>query len=231
MEASLSALVDSPTLRRPYWALKRVFDATAAALLALLLAPAIAFVSALVLLDVGRPLLFWQLRPGALGRPFKLYKFRTMRPAHDREGRPVPDAERVSAVGRLLRRTRLDELPQLVQILTGEMSFVGPRPLLAADQAPEHAERLAVRPGLTGWAQVNGGRNVSPADKAALDIWYVHNASFGLDLLVAFRTIRMILLGERPNADALREAWRFLGRGAARSGAVALGGGPERRAA
>jgi lipopolysaccharide/colanic/teichoic acid biosynthesis glycosyltransferase len=160
----------------------------------------------LVVLDVGRPALFWQLRPGALGRPFKLCKFRTMRAAHDSEGRRIPDDKRQSILGRFLRRSRADELPQLFHILTGEMSFVGPRPLLPADQAPQHPGRLAVRPGLTGWAQVNGGREVSADDKAAMDIWYVHNASFRLDLVVIARTVRMVLLGERTNRAAVSQA-------------------------
>jgi len=163
-EAALSAVAGSPALKRPYWAVKRVVDAIGAAALIVVLLPVIAFVGLLVVLDVGRPALFWQLRPGALGRPFKLYKFRTMRAAHGSDGTRIPDDERQSALGGFLRRSRLDELPQIFHILIGEMSFVGPRPLLPADQAPRHAGRLAVRPGLTGWAQVNGGREISADD-------------------------------------------------------------------
>ena len=207
---ALSAFAHSPALKRPYWAFKRGADIAGASMLILVLSPLIALVGMLVALDVGRPALFWQLRPGALGRPFKLYKFRTMRAAHDIAGTRIPDDERQSRLGRFLRRSRLDELPQIFHILAGEMSFVGPRPLLPADQAPRHAGRLAVRPGLTGWAQVNGGREVSADDKAALDIWYVHNASFRLDFLIAARTVRMLVLGERSNRAAVSLARQSL---------------------
>lgn len=207
---AISGRARSPALERPYWTFKRAFDVAAATASIVMLLPLIAAVAMLVVLDVGRPALFWQLRPGVLGRPFKLYKFRTMRAAHDGEGRRIPDEGRQSRWGRFLRRSRLDELPQLFQILSGEMSFVGPRPLLPADQAPRHSGRLAVRPGLTGWAQVNGGRGVSADDKAALDIWYVHNASFRLDLLIAARTVRMLVLGERSNGAAVELARQSL---------------------
>jgi lipopolysaccharide/colanic/teichoic acid biosynthesis glycosyltransferase len=166
---------------------------------------------ALVAIDVGLPAIFWQQRPGKDGRPFRLYKFRTMRAPHDSEGRRVADAERVSFVGNLLRRLRLDELPQLYNVLIGEMSFVGPRPLLPQDQFPGLTERLAIRPGLTGWAQVKGGRDLTPSDKAALDVWYVRNGSFRVDLEIVLGTLRLILIGERTDWDAIRTAWRALG--------------------
>jgi lipopolysaccharide/colanic/teichoic acid biosynthesis glycosyltransferase len=209
-KASLQALVSSPSLKRPYWKWKRALDFAAAAGLIIVLSPLIVLASLLVVADVGPAAIFWQVRPGAKGRPFKLYKFRTMGPAHDGEGRRVPDAQRLSAIGRFLRRTRLDELPQLYNILIGEMSFVGPRPLLPVDQSPGHSARLAVRPGLTGWAQINGGREVSAADKAAMDLWYIHNASFGRDLVIVLRTLGMLALGERANAAAVRIAWQDL---------------------
>jgi lipopolysaccharide/colanic/teichoic acid biosynthesis glycosyltransferase len=112
----------------------------------------------------------------------------------------------LSAVGRILRRTRLDELPQLYNVLVGDMSFVGPRPLLPCDQSPEYARRLSVRPGITGWAQVNGGRIISPSDKCVLDIWYLKNASFALDLEIVLRTVKMVLLGDRINTEAVHLA-------------------------
>jgi lipopolysaccharide/colanic/teichoic acid biosynthesis glycosyltransferase len=118
----------------------------------------------------------------------------------------VPDDQRSSAVGQALRRTRLDELPQLFNVLIGNMSLIGPRPLLPCDQAPEYAARLSVRPGLTGWAQVNGGRIISTSDKLILDVWYVQNASFLLDLSIIFRTVKMVLFGERINTDAISQA-------------------------
>lgn len=196
---------------RPYWRVKRMADASVAFVLLCLTAPLLFVVALLVAVDVGFPVSFWQQRPGLGGRPFKLYKFRTMAAAHDSHGRRLSDEERVSIIGRLLRRTRLDELPQLINILTGKMSFIGPRPLLPADQPSEYAARLIVRPGLTGWAQVGGGREVKPADKAALDVWYVLNASFLLDLHILLRTIHMMIAGERPNAHAIETAWTDLG--------------------
>ena len=141
--------------------------------------------------------MFWQQRPGLGGRPFRLYKFRTMARPYDADGRRIADADRLSVVGRFLRRSRLDELPQLFNILIGEMSFIGPRPLLAADQYPGLDARLAVRPGMTGWAQIKGGRQLSASDKAALDVWYIRNACLRVDLEILLGTLRVILLGER----------------------------------
>lgn len=194
---SVDALDVDRLARRPYWRLKRVVDIVGSAALMIALAPIALVVAIIVALDVGSPVLFWQQRPGLCGRPFRLYKFRTMRAGHDRNGRRRSDAERLSPVGKFLRRTRLDELPQLVNILFGEMSFIGPRPLLPIDQAPEYAPRLLVRPGLTGWAQVIGGRDIAADDKAALDIWYVKNASLALDIETMVRTVGMVLFGER----------------------------------
>jgi lipopolysaccharide/colanic/teichoic acid biosynthesis glycosyltransferase len=187
-----------------------VADALLGSVLIVCLAPLFFLTGLVVLVDIGPTLIFWQVRPGAHGRPFKLYKFCTMREAYDRSGRRIPDAQRISAIGRALRRTRIDELPQLFNIVRGEMSFVGPRPLLAADQPHEHSARLGVRPGLTGWAQVNGGREISAADKAAMDLWYILNAGFALDLLIMAATLRMMVLGDRVNVAAVHDAWREL---------------------
>lgn len=195
---------------RPYWRVKRVIDFTVAFILVLLTAPLMALVAIAVAIDVGVPLTFWQQRPGRGGKPIHLYKFRTMGSAHDSRGRRIPDHMRVSVIGTFLRRTRLDELPQLFSILTGDMSFVGPRPLLPIDQSPEYAARLLVPPGLTGWAQVNGGREVSAADKAALDVWYAQNASLLLDMRICLRTIPMIVFGERISREDIQRAWRDL---------------------
>lgn len=194
--------------RRSYWALKRGLDVLGAAILILLLAPVMAIVTILVLFDVGKPILFWQQRPGLGGRPFNVYKLRTMRDAHDEDGNPVPDDQRLSTIGTFLRRSRLDELPQLFQILKGDMSFVGPRPLLPVDQPLGLAARLLVRPGLTGWAQVRGGRQIPAEDKAALDIWYVRHASLWLDVTIVVRTAVMLLFGERAHPEAIRQAWQ-----------------------
>jgi lipopolysaccharide/colanic/teichoic acid biosynthesis glycosyltransferase len=129
-----------------------------------------------------------------------------MRAAHDRHKKRVPDDKRSSGIGQLLRRTRLDELPQLYNVLVGDMSLVGPRPLLPCDQSPDCVARLSVPPGITGWAQVNGGRIISTSDKLILDMWYVKNASFILDLAIVFRTMKMILFGDRINAEAVNRA-------------------------
>jgi lipopolysaccharide/colanic/teichoic acid biosynthesis glycosyltransferase len=148
----------------PYHRVKRVIDLVGSAVLVITLAPLFLLVGLLVAADVGLPLVFWQQRPGLRGRPFKLYKFRTMAHAYGSDGQRKSDNARVSAVGDFLRRSRLDELPQLLNILKGEMSFVGPRPLLPVDQPIDSGSRLCVRPGLTGWAQIKGGRQISPAD-------------------------------------------------------------------
>ena len=197
---SPSAIDLEELARRPYWRVKRAFDFFGALGLSVATAPLMLLVSLLVMVDAGRPVTFWQQRPGKSGRPFKLYKFRTMAAAHDRQGCRIPDEQRSSAIGSFLRRTRFDELPQLYNILIGEMSFVGPRPLLPVDQPDGDKRRLLVRPGLTGWAQVNGGRTLSVNDKTALDIWYVKNASLRLDIKILVRTALFALGGERATA-------------------------------
>jgi lipopolysaccharide/colanic/teichoic acid biosynthesis glycosyltransferase len=193
-------------VRKPFWFFKRITDCVLAACLILALAPIVALVASVVALDVGFPLIFWQQRPGLYGRPFKLYKLRTMGASHDKLSRRVPDDQRVSAVGRLLRRARLDELPQLYNVLIGDMSFIGPRPLLPRDQSPDYAGRLLVRPGITGWAQVNGGRIIPSEDKGLLDLWYVQNASFVLDFKIVLRTVHMILFGDQIDKEAVYQA-------------------------
>ena len=154
-------------------------------------------------MDIGLPLTFWQQRPGLRGRPFKLYKFRTMADAYCIDGQRKSDDARVSAVGQFLRRSRLDELPQLLNILKGEMSFVGPRPLLPVDQPIDSKSRLLVRPGLTGWAQIKGGRQISSTDKAALDVWYARNMSLTLDIKIMLKTVPMLVLGEKGTERAI----------------------------
>ena len=165
-----------------------------------------------VAVDVGFPVVFWQQRPGAGGQPFRLFKFRTMASAHDATGVRVSDSARLSLLGRFLRRSRLDELPQLYNVLVGEMSFIGPRPLLPVDQYPALAARLLIRPGLTGWAQVKGGRELLASDKAALDVWYLQHASLRVDVAILVGTARMVVLGEKTVPAAIHVAWRNLGR-------------------
>jgi lipopolysaccharide/colanic/teichoic acid biosynthesis glycosyltransferase len=195
--------VENGTFGR-YGYVKRAADIILATVLVIALAPLIGFVGLVVVADVGLPIVFWQKRPGRFGCTFKLYKFRTMRAPHDREGNLIPDEYRSSGIGRILRRVRLDELPQLYNILVGEMSFVGPRPLLPGDQPTNVVSRLSVRPGLTGLAQVHGARDMAPNDKNALDIWYIENASPWLDLKIVVRTGLVLARGERLDVEMLQ---------------------------
>ena len=137
---------------------------------------------------------------------FFLYKFRTLRPPFDRHGQPVPNDQRISWIGHLLRESRLDEFPQLFNVLFGDMSLIGPRPLLPEDQPTNASLRLMVRPGLTGWAQINGGNLITPEEKGALDDWYVQKASLWLDLRIALLTLRFLFTGERRSEQAVSEA-------------------------
>ncbi|WP_334148937.1 sugar transferase [Hyphomicrobium sp.] len=171
--------------------MKRVFDVVVAAAALAVLSPFIAMIALLVRWKLGSPVLFRQLRPGKDARPFKMLKFRTMTDTRDGEGRLLPDAERLTPFGRFLRSTSLDELPELWNVLKGEMSLVGPRPLLMEYlpyYSAEQARRHDVRPGLTGWAQINGRNALSWEEKFALDIWYVDNQSFWLDLNILVLT-------------------------------------------
>ena len=197
---------DRPVSRRGYTSVKRMIDLASVICLVLVLWPLLALVALMVAMDVGLPVVFWQQRPGQHGRPFKLFKFRTMHPGHDARGNRIPDELRSSRIGSFLRRSRLDELPQLYNILVGEMSFVGPRPLLPVDQPLGQHSRLLVRPGLTGWAQINGGREISAEDKAALDIWYIMNASIWLDITILLRTLAIVMSGDRANGFAVKAA-------------------------
>jgi len=196
--------------KRPYWKIKRCIDFFGATILIVVLAPLILLVGILVAINIGLPVAFWQQRPGLGGRPFRLYKFRTMATEHASDGRKLSDDERTSSLGNFLRRTRLDELPQLFNILFGHMAFIGPRPLLPRDQSEAHRSRLLVRPGLTGWAQVIGGRTISPEDKAVLDVWYIQNTSLLRDLEIVGRTVPLVLFGERTYEALIERAWRDL---------------------
>ena len=160
-----------------YFEVKPLIDFVAA-LSMILCAPLAVLVAITVLFDVGMPLLFWQQRVGQGGRRFLLYKFRTLRAPFDVHGVPIPEQKRLSRIGRLMRQTRLDELPQVLNILVGDMSLIGPRPLLPVDQPENPTTRLIVCPGITGMAQVNGGKFLTPAEKDEYDEYYVRNASF-----------------------------------------------------
>jgi lipopolysaccharide/colanic/teichoic acid biosynthesis glycosyltransferase/glycosyltransferase involved in cell wall biosynthesis len=181
---------------RAYFRIRRPIEVSVSALALLVLMPLIGLIALAVLVDRGRPILFRQVRPGRSMRPFTLYKFRTMRGPRDARGAPLRDQERTSPLGRVLRRTRLDELPQLLNVVRGEMSFIGPRPLMRHELPDHDIERIAVRPGITGWAQVNGGKRLSVEDKIALDSWYLRNAGPWLDLRILCRTLKMMVLGQ-----------------------------------
>jgi lipopolysaccharide/colanic/teichoic acid biosynthesis glycosyltransferase len=168
-----------------------------------LLTPLLILAGGLAMVDVGWPIVFWQRRLGIGGRSFIIYKFRTLRPPFDQMGQPFLESKRLSWVGTLLRRTRLDELPQLFNVLVGDMSLFGPRPLLPCDQPADPSVRLVIRPGITGWAQVNGGTLLSANEKDALDEWYVQNASFWLDLRILMMTLRVMIWGQRRPHETL----------------------------
>lgn len=164
--------------------------------------------------EMGAPVLFSQTRPGRHGKPFKMIKFRTMRDAIDADGRPLPDAERLTKLGRFLRSSSLDELPELWNVLKGDMSLVGPRPLLMEYlplYSEEQARRHEVRPGVTGWAQVNGRNAISWDEKFALDVWYVDNRSLWLDLKIIWLTLRKVVKREGISAAGEATMSKFTG--------------------
>lgn len=186
---------------------KRALDIVGSSVGLILFAPVLAAVAVAIRFDMGSPVLFRQQRPGRNGAPFTLVKFRTMRDAADAAGAPLPDSERLTRLGRFLRATTLDELPELWNVLKGEMSLVGPRPLLMRylpRYTPQEARRHEVPPGLTGWAQVNGRNAISWPEKFALDVWYVDNRTFWLDVKIILLTIRRVL--QRHGISAEGEA-------------------------
>jgi sugar transferase EpsL len=184
-------------------ALKRVIDVLGASTALVVLSPLLAVVAVLVRVRMGPPVLFRQLRPGREGRPFELTKFRTMTDRRGPDGALLPDAQRLTALGRFLRRTSIDELPELVNVVRGDMSLVGPRPLLMEylpRYSPEQARRHEVRPGVTGWTQVNGRNDLTWEEKFALDVWYVDHRSTRLDLEILGRTVSQVLGGQGVSA-------------------------------
>ncbi|MCG6121918.1 MAG: sugar transferase [Microvirga sp.] len=193
---------------------KRAFDLALSLAALLALSPALLLLAALVRVKLGSPVLFRQARPGLHGAIFTMLKFRTMTDARDAQGRPLPDAERLTPFGRWLRSTSLDELPELINVLRGEMSLVGPRPLLPEYlplYTPEQARRHDVRPGITGWAQVNGRNALSWEEKFALDLWYVDNRSFRLDLRILALTALKVARREGVTSEGSATADRFRG--------------------
>ena len=194
--------------------MKRFMDILISAIALILLSPVIAWTSWKIRKNLGAPVVFRQVRPGLNSKPFILVKFRSMRDANDSKGTPLPDAERMTPFGQFLRSSSLDELPELWSVLKGDMSLVGPRPLLNEYlplYSAEQARRHEVRPGITGWAQVNGRNSLSWEDKFKLDVWYVDNRSILLDFKILFMTVHKVLAREGISADGEVTMSKFSG--------------------
>jgi lipopolysaccharide/colanic/teichoic acid biosynthesis glycosyltransferase len=203
--------------------MKRTFDLLIAALALAILSIPLLFLAAHVRRRLGSPVLFRQIRPGLSGRPFEMLKFRTMTDDRDAGGALKPDSERLTAFGRWLRATSLDELPELWNVLRGDMSLVGPRPLLMQYlplYSPRQARRHEVRPGITGWAQVNGRNALTWPQKFELDVWYVENRSFWLDLRILWMTVMSVLRREGISAAGEATMPAFTGNQSPSSGSL-----------
>lgn len=194
--------------------MKRFFDFVVALVALVLLSPVMVVVAWQIRRKLGSPVLFRQVRPGLHGKPFEMVKFRTMRDAVDENGNPLPDEERMTPFGSFLRSSSLDELPELWNVLRGDMSLVGPRPLLMKylpRYSEEQARRHDVLPGVTGWAQVNGRNAISWEDKFKLDVWYVDNRSFLLDLKILLLTVKKVLVRDGISAEGHATIEDFMG--------------------
>lgn len=194
--------------------LKRLLDIIIASIALILLSPLYAFVAYKVKKNLGSPVLFRQVRPGLHGKPFEMIKFRTMKDAVDEQGNPLPDSERLTPFGQMLRSTSLDEMPELWNVIKGDMSIVGPRPLLMEYlplYSPEQAKRHDVRPGMTGHAQVNGRNAISWEEKFKLDTWYVENQSIWLDFKIMFKTVHKVLAKDDISAEGEATMTKFTG--------------------
>lgn len=194
--------------------LKRLFDIAVSTLLLIIFLPIIAIIYLLIRINMGSPILFRQMRPGLHEEPFELYKFRTMSEQVDTSGNALPDGVRLTSLGRFLRKTSLDEIPQLFNVLNGDMSLVGPRPLLIEYlplYSPDQAKRHLVRPGITGWAQVCGRNTISWRDRFSLDVWYVENASFIVDMKILCMTALKVLRRDGINASDADTMKKFTG--------------------
>lgn len=194
--------------------LKRIFDVAASAAALLLLSPVIAIVAWQISRKMGSPVLFRQVRPGLNGKPFEMVKFRTMKDAVDAAGNLLPDSERLTPLGQFLRSSSLDELPELWNVLRGDMSLVGPRPLLMEYlplYSPEQYRRHETHPGVTGWAQINGRNSLSWSEKFKLDVWYVDNQSLWLDIKILFLTVKKVLVRDGISAEGEATMSKFTG--------------------
>lgn len=184
--------------------IKRLFDIVVSFIALILLSPIFVVTALLVGKNLGKPVLFRQRRPGKDGKIFEMFKFRTMLNDKNRDGEPLPDEQRLTPFGDKLRATSLDELPELWNVLKGDMSLVGPRPLLVEYlelYSPEQARRHNVKPGLTGWAQVNGRNAVSWQQRFEMDVWYVDNRSFWLDIKILLQTVKIVLRKDNISQD------------------------------
>ena len=194
--------------------LKRLLDIIIASVALILLSPLYFYVAYKVKKNLGSPVLFRQVRPGLHGKPFEMIKFRTMKDATDAQGNPLPDSERLTPFGKMLRSTSLDEMPELWNVIKGDMSVVGPRPLLM-EYLPlyneEQAKRHNVRPGMTGYAQVNGRNAISWEEKFKLDTWYVENQSTILDFKIMLKTVQKVIAKDDISAEGEATMTRFIG--------------------
>jgi len=193
---------------------KRLFDFSVALLMLAVLWPLLLLLAVLVRVRLGSPVLFRQQRPGLHGKPFSICKFRSMNDARDKHGELLPDAERLTALGKFMRRLSLDELPQLLNVLSGELSLVGPRPLLMEYlplYSKEQARRHEVRPGITGWAQVNGRNAISWEERFRLDVWYVEHRSFLLDMKILWLTVLKVVKSEGVSQQGHATMQKFRG--------------------
>jgi lipopolysaccharide/colanic/teichoic acid biosynthesis glycosyltransferase len=194
--------------------LKRAFDIVASTSALVVLSPVLAITAYKVKKELGSPVLFRQTRPGLHGKPFEMIKFRTMKDATDKEGNALPDSERLTDFGKKLRASSLDELPELWNVLKGDMSLVGPRPLLM-EYLPlynaEQAKRHNVRPGVTGYAQVNGRNSLSWEDKFKLDTWYVEHQSLWLDMKILLKTVKKVIIKDGISAEGEATMTKFTG--------------------
>jgi sugar transferase EpsL len=197
-----------------YPVIKRCIDIVGAGLGLIVLSPVLAVVAVAIWVQMGRPILFRQIRPGLNGQAFSMCKFRTMSNKRDSQGNLLPDEQRLTPLGKFLRKTSLDELPELFNVIKGDMSLVGPRPLLMQyleRYTPEQARRHEVRPGITGWAQINGRNAISWEEKFALDVWYVDNCSLWLDIKILAITIWKVFRREGISAEGEATMPEFMG--------------------
>jgi len=193
---------------------KRLVDTLGAGLMLFLLLPFMVVIGVCILESMGLPILFVQKRPGFRGRLFRIYKFRTMTNRRNKDGRLLPDADRITPIGKRLREYSLDEIPEIINVLKGDMSFVGPRPLLRrylARYTPKQNRRHAVKPGITGWAQVNGRNSISWEEKFKYDLWYIDHVSLSLDMKILKKTLFKVLRREAISGDGEATMQEFTG--------------------